>query len=162
MPAVSNSSPLIFFGAIGRLELLRAVYGEILVPPAVWRETVGRGAGMPGSTELQETQWIRPLAPSAQKLALVAPADLGDGETEAIALAMSLRPTAMVILDDLPARRVALQAGLEGTGSGGVVVLAKELRLVSSVDPMLTELRGVGLYLSESVVETLLALAHEQ
>lgn len=161
MPAVSNSSPLILFAAIGRLELLRDVYGEILVPPAVWRETVSRGAGRPGSAELHQADWIRLLAPTARNVARITPADLGEGETEAIALAMSTRPTATVILDDLPARRAALRSGLEVAGTGGVVVLAKHEGLIASVGSVLLELRDAGLYLSESVVETLLSLAEE-
>lgn len=161
MPAVSNSSPLILLAAIGRLELLRDIYGEILVPPAVWRETVSLGPGRPGSAELQNVDWIRLLAPTAPNMARITPADLGEGETEAIALALSTRPSATVILDDLPARRVALRAGLDVAGSGGVVILAKELGLVSAVGPVLSELQGVGLYLSESVIETLLNLADE-
>ena len=47
MPAVSNSSPLIFLAAIGQFQLLHEIYGEILVPPAVWRETVAQP--LPGS-----------------------------------------------------------------------------------------------------------------
>jgi uncharacterized protein len=162
MPAVSNSSPLIFLAAIDRINLLRTIYGEIMVPPAVWREAVIRGAGRPGARETRDASWIRVIAPSEHDLAQVIPAGLDAGETEAIALAISIRPTGTVILDDLPARRVALKAGLDVTGTGGVLVLAKQLGLITSVGTVLSELREVGLYLSEAVIETFLSLADER
>ncbi len=66
MPAVSNSSPLILYAAIGRLELLRETYDEIAVPPAVWREVVAAGTGRAGASEVAQSSWIRQRQPSAQ------------------------------------------------------------------------------------------------
>ena len=40
MNVVSNASPLINLARIGNLDLLQRLYGEILVPEAVWREVV--------------------------------------------------------------------------------------------------------------------------
>lgn len=162
MPTVSDSSPLILFSAIGRLELLHEVFGEILVPPAVWREIVVRGAGRPGANELQEVDWIRQQSPTSPMLSVVRRAGIDDGETEAIALALSMRPAATVILDDVPARRVALNAGLDVTGTGGAVVLAKQFGLVSIVGPTLRELRAAGLYLSDSTLRRFIELAGER
>ena len=53
MPAVSDSSPLILYARIGRLDLLADTYGEIAVPPAVWAEVVTEGANRSGESELQ-------------------------------------------------------------------------------------------------------------
>jgi predicted nucleic acid-binding protein len=162
MPTVSDSSPLIFFSAIGRLDLLHEIFGEILVPPAVWREIVIRGAGRPGANDIQGVDWIRQEPPNSQMLSVVRRAGIDEGETEAIALALSMHPVATVILDDFPARRVALNAGLEVTGTGGIAVLAKQFGLVASVGSVLTELRAAGLYLSESTVRRFVELAGER
>jgi len=40
---VSNSSTLIHLSAIGRLVLLKDFYGQIIIPPAVWKEVVEEG-----------------------------------------------------------------------------------------------------------------------
>jgi len=40
---VADSSPLIHLSRIGRLELLRKVYGTILIPRGVWEEVVTEG-----------------------------------------------------------------------------------------------------------------------
>jgi predicted nucleic acid-binding protein len=37
MIVVADSSPLIAMGRIGQLEILHAVFGQLLVPDAVWR-----------------------------------------------------------------------------------------------------------------------------
>jgi predicted nucleic acid-binding protein len=87
---------------------------------------------------------------------------LDSGEAEAIALAMSLGPRIPVVLDDLRARRVAEEIGLVVTGTAGILVQAKGMGLIPAFGPMLTELRAVGLYLSDSAIERLLQLANER
>lgn len=162
MAAISNSNSLIFYAAIGRLGLLQEIYGEVFIPPAVWQETVDRGTGLPGATEIREARWIQQQSPSPQAVTSLPLADLDKGEADAIALAMSFRPRVPLILGDLPARRVAQNAGLDIVGTGGVLVLAKRMGLIASVESLLTEFRSAGLYLSEAVVDTFLELANER
>jgi len=37
-PVVVNSTPLVAFWAVGRLDILRSLFGEIMIPPAVREE----------------------------------------------------------------------------------------------------------------------------
>jgi predicted nucleic acid-binding protein len=48
MKIVSNSSPLINLARIGKLGLLRELYGELIIPEAVWHEVVVEGSSQPG------------------------------------------------------------------------------------------------------------------
>jgi predicted nucleic acid-binding protein len=50
---VSDASALIDLARIGELDLLRRLYGELLIPEAVWREVVIEGAGQPGAEEVR-------------------------------------------------------------------------------------------------------------
>ena len=43
MKVVSNSSPLMALAVIDRLSLIRQKFGEIVVPDAVWQESVVAG-----------------------------------------------------------------------------------------------------------------------
>ena len=43
MILVSNASPLVNLARIGRLEILRDLFGEVCVPDAVWAEVVVAG-----------------------------------------------------------------------------------------------------------------------
>jgi hypothetical protein len=59
MSVVSNSSPLINMARIGKLGLLRQLYGELFIPEAVWHEVVVKGAGEPGADEVKAATWIK-------------------------------------------------------------------------------------------------------
>jgi uncharacterized protein len=160
MTAVSNSSPLIFYARIGRLDILEALFDEILVPPAVWQEVVTVGRDRHGSSEVAGAPWIRErLTGSAthwQQLESLDP-----GEREAIALVLDLETAVPVLLDDRRARRIALGLGLIIIGSAGIVVRAKDVGLVASIRPLLADLQAAGLYLSEGATGRLLESAGE-
>jgi predicted nucleic acid-binding protein len=49
---VSDASLLICLAAIGRFDLLRLLYGEVLIPEAVWRE-ITRAPAFEAAASLQ-------------------------------------------------------------------------------------------------------------
>ena len=54
MPTVVvDSSSFIHLTAIGRMELMRELYGRVLTPPAVWQEVVAAGQARSGEAELR-------------------------------------------------------------------------------------------------------------
>ena len=59
MIVVSNSSPLIALAKIGKLHILRELFGEITIPKAVWDEVVVKGRGKPGAEEVEKAEWIK-------------------------------------------------------------------------------------------------------
>ena len=95
MAVVSNSSPLIALARIQRLDLLPAIFESVLIPPAVAREILPSIPVLPA--------WLRIQAPNVLAPASLPRRRLGDGEREALALAIELRAD-WIILDDLPAR----------------------------------------------------------
>lgn len=156
MAAISDSSPLILFAGIGRLDLLPAVFGPVLVAPAVWQEVVIDGEGRVGADAVRRAPWLRqgalpppPMAPAVSAL--------DPGEAETLHLALSMRAeTPIVLLDDFRARRVARDLGLVVTGSGGLLGRAREAGLIAAVRPLLAELRAAGLFLSDAAMDDLL------
>lgn len=161
MTAVSNSSPLILFARIGRLDLVSSLFGEILVPPVVWDEVVANAVGRAGEREVREAEWVRrqPLPGSAIAKQF---AGLDPGEAEALTLVASMDIDTPILLDDRQARRVAKSSGLYVIGSGGILGRAKEAGLIPAITPSLTELRAAGLFLSERAVQELLDFADER
>lgn len=91
MSIVSNASPLINLARIGKLDLLRELYGELLVPKAVWQEVVVKGGGQPGADEVRAATWIKTHAVTNRQLVQALQQDLDAGEAEAIALAIGDR-----------------------------------------------------------------------
>lgn len=59
MSVVSNASPLINLARIGKLDLLRQLYGELFIPEAVWQEVVTDGVGQPGAVDVKVATWIK-------------------------------------------------------------------------------------------------------
>jgi len=129
------------------------------MPPAVQNEVfAGRPAGI-GSAELQEATWLRVIPLQDPRRADLL-ADLDRGEAEVIALAQELDAD-LVIIDERLARLHARRLGLRLTGTLGVLLKAKERGIVSSVAPLIDQLRQGGIRLSNGLVAEVLRLADE-
>lgn len=86
---------------------------------------------------------------------------LGDGEKEVLALGLEAT-NALLVLDDRNARRYAIAAGLELTGTLGILVLAKERGLIDSIRPALDRLQELQFRLSAATRQMVLNLAGEE
>ena len=148
---VSNASPIIALQRIGQLDLLPALLGRLIIPPAVRHEVFG-------STPLP--QWIEEMALTQPLASQVLMAQLGAGETEAIALAMELNASRL-LLDDLPARRLANLLNLKVLGTLGLLVRAKEQGLIVEVSPFLDALEVQDFRVSERLRRVVLIQASE-
>ena len=146
---ISNSSGLIALEAIGRLDLLRQLYGTVLIPPAVAQEC---GSAVAGWMQIQPVQ----NQGMVQSLRI----NLGHGESEAIALATEV-PAARVILDDKKARRIARQLSLPVTGLLAVLLQAKQQGYVSSLREIIAELAAARFFLSDALADEALRQAGE-
>jgi len=149
---VSNSSPLIALARIQRLDLLPAIFASVLIPPAVARE-IAPSIPVPPT-------WLRIQAPNVAPPASLLRRRLGDGEREALALAIELKAD-WIILDDLPARRSAEATGLNVIGTLGTLVTAKRAGLLQSIRPELDALLRTSFFLSLQLYEKLLQAVGE-
>ena len=158
---VSNSTPLIALARIRRLDLLPALYGDVLVPLEVWNELVVRGRGYPGAAEIRDATWIATKTVRYRDRVIQLAAVLDQGEAEAIALAIE-HDARLVLLDDRSARREALRRGLHVQGTLGILLRAKRLGLVPALAPVMDALRhDAGFYFAESLRRRVLEAAGE-
>jgi predicted nucleic acid-binding protein len=149
---VADTSPLIALHQLGHLSLLQRIFGEVYVPPAVAREL------SPGMPELSSWIVVRPLTqPIASEILR---ASLGAGESEALSLVLEVRAE-LVIVDERPARRLALNLGIPVAGTVGVLLRAKQLGFIPEVRPLLDEIIRRGFRLSPAIREKVLADAGE-
>jgi len=152
--AISDSSTLIHLAGIGRLELLREFYGNILISPAVWREVVEEGKERPGAREVKDAHksgWIEVIVPNNESVVRLLERELHKGEAEAIALAIERHPT-IIFLDELEARRVANIYGLRKTGVIGILIRAKLESKVPSLREELDRLRSeAGFWMGDEI-----------
>jgi predicted nucleic acid-binding protein len=160
MIVVTNTTPLILLARRGLLALLQRCYGQLLLPPAVWREVVEEGEGRAGQQETVEARtagWIvvRHLQDRTMAQRLRDTGNLGDGESEVIALAQECAAD-LVLLDDDRAVQRARALGLVVRRTPGFLALAKEQRLIASVKEHLAALRAEGLWLSAQAYDHIL------
>jgi uncharacterized protein len=119
---VSNSSPLITLARIGRLELLRRLFGHIHIASEVREEVVVRGAGRPAAATVASTDWIEthPPADANALAALRTMHALGAGELATVLLARTLQAD-LAILDERSARRLAQAQNVAVMGYVGIL-----------------------------------------
>lgn len=69
--------------------------------------------------------------------------------------------SSLLIIDDLKARRLADKLLLNYTGTLGVILKAKELKLLSSIKPLLSKIQLTNFRFSEKVLNEILSIANE-
>jgi len=161
MPAkavVVNSTPLVAFWSIGRLDILRDLFSEITIPPAVRDEFLSAGKDARRETLRKET-WIRVVGlESPNRVAVYA--GLDDGEAQVLVLAEE-QNASLVLIDERKARRYAERLKLPLSGTLGVLLLAKEEGVIPAISPLLKALQEAGLYLHDDLVKHVLKMAGE-
>jgi hypothetical protein len=165
MPIVADSSGIIHLAAIGRLDLLRQMYGSVVLPPSVWDEVVVQGRGRPGEQELRKAAmagWTTVVSPVSGVAFPTPSPSLHPGETEAIRLAVEI-PGSLLLMDEAAGRYVAASLGVRVIGIVGILVRAKQVGLLAELKPVLEELQNPGGFrLTKSLVEHALGLVGER
>ena len=155
---VCNTTPILSLLKVGRLHLLKDMYGEIIIPRAVYNE-IEVGKYWKYYIDLSKESWI-----SIQNIKDVTILDLfldlDRGEAEVIILARDIEAD-LVILDETLGRRYAKQSHLNLTGTIGVLLKAKQNGLIGSVSRLLDELVQKGVWLSPKITQQVRELAGE-
>ena len=154
--AVVDTGPLIILYQIGALDLLRELYGEVLIPEAV-RDELLRG---PSGQAILSRTWVKVRGVMDRSVLEVLRAFLDDGEAEAIQLAREVGAT-VIIIDERKGRRIARSLGLKVRGTLGILLELKEKGLVEAVRPFISRMLGKGYYLDEKLIEEVLKAAGE-
>jgi predicted nucleic acid-binding protein len=160
MTVIVDATPLIYLAAIGRFELLETLYRRIIIPTAVHDEVVVQGGGRWGATEAAAANWIDCRAVSDPAMMAAVLADLDPGEREVIALAEELCAD-IVIMDESSGRHELKRRGFTFIGTVGVLMLAKDRGLITTLKPELDRLRACGFHLSDHVYQSCLASVGE-
>jgi predicted nucleic acid-binding protein len=67
----------------------------------------------------------------------------------------------VVVLDDLAARQCAHALNIPIEGTLGLLLIAKQVGLISAVRPVLEHLRQTGMYMTDRLMNQILAAAGE-
>jgi len=129
MKVVSNTSPLCYLVLIEQINILPALFGEVMIPEAVRIELKDQGA--PQAVQ----RWLA-SPPTWLKIKSVSPEvdptlrHLHRGEQEAILLGEKISAD-LLLLDEKAARRAAIEHGLNVTGLVGILDRAATVGLIT-------------------------------
>ncbi len=150
MKVVCNSSPLIALLSVDKITILDKLFSEVYIPKAVYDEVF---AVKHKYADFGKADFLNKISVTDNDIIKVLNVHLGLGESEVIALSIEKKLDG-AILDDKQARNIADNMGLKVLGTVGVLMLAKQRKIISNVKPLLIEMKKkVNFRLSSSIID---------
>ena len=150
---VSNATPLIYLAKIGKLELLKRTFAEVIIPEQVRKEVVDKGKKLKHEDAFVIEKainegWLRVLKTDL----LESPIELETGEIAVISLAKRMR-IEEVLIDETLARTAAKLLDLRARGTIFVLLRALEDEIINLDEflDLLHQLAGKGFRLQEVI-----------
>jgi len=157
---VADAGPLIAFARLNQLDLLAQLFASVLVTDEVLKECTYRSDFAESVTITNAVGRLvlqRCASPSSHFYLSL---HVDTGEASAIAAAVELG--CAVLMDNKAGRRMAKNFGVATIGTVGVLVLAKQKKLLAAVKPCLDQLTQSGYFLGDSLIANALVAAGEQ
>lgn len=163
MKIISDTGPIIGLAKIDRLPILKDIADEILIPPMVYREILGKVGAESERIDRALANFIHkvelnPPPPEIQEVLQ----DLDEGERQTIALASILSEDVLLLMDDRAGRIAAAKLGIPTTGLIGILLLAKEKGILDNISSLICELRNQGYWISDEITNIARHLANEK
>jgi predicted nucleic acid-binding protein len=151
MIVVADSGPLHYLILLEQTDLLRRLYGEIVIPESVAVElSVAAAPAIVRKWLSNPPSWFAVVAVTGEELALVSK-ELDLGERAAIAVAERLHAD-LLLIDETAGRAEARRRNLRVTGTLGVLRTAAEAELID-VSDVLARLRATNFYVEEDLLQ---------
>lgn len=148
MKIVSDSSPLIVLGKIGRIALLKQLFASVYIPEKVYAECYeAKRSHCP--------DWIN-LVTVKDQMAVDALETIVDrGEAEAIILAREMK-IRHILMDDKKGVNLAKMMGLDPVRTTTVLGIAYKNGLITDIRQELLNLREKGYWITDYYVDEIL------
>ena len=158
---VSDTSTVSNLLLIGKLSLLRDIYSQIIIPPAVFNEITALKELGHSIREFHESSWIELSVPETGRINHLLHYQLDRGEMEAIALCQTIQAD-LLIIDEKHGREVARELGITTTGLLGTLIKAKEKGLIAEVRSIMDELsEKTGFWINPALYREILKICNE-
>ncbi len=158
---VADTSPLIIFGRLDSIYIIEQLFKTILIPNEVANECL-QDITRPGAIAIKKA-----ISKKTIKLAAKPPKQnfnflldvLDVGEAAAIQLAVEKK--ASLLIDERLGRKVAKNLGLKVIGTAGLLLLAKQHKIIDKIAPFIRSLEECRFYLADNLKQALLEQAGE-
>lgn len=145
---IADTSCFILLDNIDEIQILKKVFSTITTTETIAAEF---GKSLP--------EWVNILSVQNKSYQSLLELEVDPGEASAIALAVE--NNALLIIDDLKARKLAERLYLNYTGTLGVFLKAKELKIYPSIKPVLNKIQLTSFRFSQKVFEEIIRIAGE-
>jgi predicted nucleic acid-binding protein len=160
MIIISDTSPVSNLIAIGRLEILKTVFGEIIIPEAVYNEILKIKNFNTDVSSFENATWIRKEEIQDFNTFQLLRNQLDEGEAQAITLAKELK-SEFLLIDEKQGRAIARAMGIKIIGLAGVLVKAKRENHIQLVKPILDELIDAKFWIDKKLYDEILRSVNE-
>lgn len=157
MLIIADTGALISLGHIDKLYLIEEFFGEVLIPEFVWQEL--KSYQHPDFDKSNVDYFIDKVKSVKSTNYFKHIIDIG--ESEAILLYKELNADYLLI-DDKKARRVAESLDIECIGSIGILVEAKNRKLIQQLKPLFEKWLTSNRYFSKHFLNLILAKFGEE
>ena len=158
MLLVADSSSLITLSVAESLHLLELLYGEVKVPLSVYNEVTPKSK--PESAVLDKYLQDKTIEVSLDEV-VITDYSLGSGEIEAMILYKRLKAD-LLLIDDKRARKIAGLNDIKTIGSLGVLMEAKERKMIYEIRPALLKIYKSDIYISSELYNYVLIKSGEK
>ena len=159
MIVISDTTPLISFLKINRLDLLKTLFEIVQIPKSVFAELTENIKYRDEAEIIKNSMFIHVIDDIDENYVslLRRSAGLDLGESEAIYLADNKKAD-LLLMDEARGREVASRMGIKIMGTIGILGLAYEVSLISKeeIKQAIDILRDSGRHISERLYEQLL------
>jgi len=146
---------------IGQLQLLERLYGVVSIPEGVAEELKILAQYHNELQGIFQQDWLKVCRVSNLLAVQTLGLELDQGEAEAIVLAQE-KQADLLLMDEKRGRKIAQQLGIKVLGVMGVLLQAKEQKLIDAVKPHLDELMTrAGFWVGDKLYRQVLEVAGE-
>jgi predicted nucleic acid-binding protein len=136
---IADTSCFIILFKIGEFELLHKLYGQISTTYDIAEEF---GEDLPN--------WVIIESVTDKYRQRILEMQIDKGESSAIALALETQ-NCTLILDDLKARKIAQNLGLNFTGTIGIIIKAKQNGIIPSIKPYIEKIKDTNFRITAEI-----------
>lgn len=162
MTIISDTGPIIALAKVKHLNLLKSLFGKVNITPVVYKELMAKTGEEAGEIENALKDFIK-IKEVEESLLQNDDAlnELGAGEKQVIALAYEKKDSTIMLIDDKAGRNAAKKLNIPASGTIGLLIMAKNKKLIENITSILKLMREKGYWFSDEIVEIAKKLAGE-
>ena len=152
---IADASPLIGLARVDGLRWLQPLFGTVWIPTEVHAE-VFSGFGAPDEQLIGQAVtagWLSVCGPTPDTPVR---AELDEGETACIRLALAHTEGSLVLMDERAGRAIATENGLQVAGTAAVIGMARTKGLIPSAKEIFAHLHASDFRITSAVLRTIL------